>query len=124
MSLHPSSRRRGAPTREKERKYFIREGPMTISEKQIRRIAHLARLQIEDSDIPVYTQNLSNILKLVDQLQSVNTKDIQPMSHPLDLTQRLREDKVTETDQRDLFQKSAPLIEASLYIVPQVIEEG
>ncbi len=97
---------------------------MTISEKQIRRIAHLARLQIEDSDIPVYTQNLSNILKLVDELQSVNTKDIQPMSHPLDLSQRLREDKVTETDQRDLFQKSAPLIEASLYIVPQVIEEG
>lgn len=95
---------------------------MSLSEQEVRKIAHLARLRIEEDDIPNYAQNLSRIIDFVDQLEQADTSDVEPMAHPLDKAQPLRADEVTETDQRDEYQKNAPKVEAGLYLVPRVIE--
>ena len=85
-------------------------------------IARLARIQIDPQDIEGYARDLSGILDLVDQLNSADTQGIEPMAHPLDRSQRLRADEVTEEDQRERFQSQAPQVEAGLYLVPKVIE--
>ena len=95
---------------------------MSLDSEQIIKIANLARLQIDESDIPGYTKNLSNILNLVEQMDSVNTDNVTPMAHPLDSVQRLRADEVTEQDQREHFQQHAPKVEDGLFLVPKVIE--
>lgn len=96
---------------------------MSVTKEDIHRIAHLARLTIDDTRIPEYTQHLNNLLTLVGQMDAVNTDNIVPMSHPLDdQQQRLRADQITETNQRENFQKIAPKVLEGLYIVPQVIE--
>ena len=95
---------------------------MSLDSEEIKKIANLARLQIEESDIPGYTKNLSNILELVEQMDSVNTDGVSPMAHPLDAVQRLRVDEVTEENQREHFQEHAPKVEDGLYLVPKVIE--
>jgi len=95
---------------------------MSLQKSDVEKIAHLARLSINEEDIPSYADNLSNILTLVDQLNAVNTDDIAPMAHPQDAAQRLREDDVTETDQHDLFLKNAPATADGLFLVPKVIE--
>ena len=77
---------------------------------------------MSEEDIPLYTENLSNILELVEQMNSVDTSDITPMAHPLDAIARLRDDMVTEANQRDHFQQIAPQTESGLYLVPKVIE--
>lgn len=95
---------------------------MALERKDVENIAHLARLAISEADIPEYAHNLSNILAMVEQMSAVDTTGVDPMAHPLDAVQRLREDAVTETDQRDHFQAIAPAVEAGLYLVPKVIE--
>lgn len=95
---------------------------MSLDSTDVERIAHLARLAIDDTDIPGYAKNLSNILGLVEQMNAVDTDDVAPMAHPLDEVQRLREDVVTEQNQREHFQECAPKTEDGLYLVPQVIE--
>jgi aspartyl-tRNA(Asn)/glutamyl-tRNA(Gln) amidotransferase subunit C len=95
---------------------------MSLDAEQVKKIAHLARLAINDADIPGYADTLSNILELVDQMAAVNTDNVEPMAHPMDASQRLREDVVTETNQRELFQSVAPKTEDGLYLVPKVIE--
>ncbi|VAW93888.1 Aspartyl-tRNA(Asn) amidotransferase subunit C @ Glutamyl-tRNA(Gln) amidotransferase subunit C [hydrothermal vent metagenome] len=95
---------------------------MSLDDEQIKKIAHLAKLQIEESDIPGYAKNLSNILDLVAQMDSVNTDGVTPMAHPMDAVQRLRVDEVTEQDQREKFQQHAPKVEDGLFLVPKVIE--
>lgn len=95
---------------------------MTLERKDVENIAHLARLAISEADIPEYARNLSNILALVEQMGAVDTSGVEPMAHPLEAAQRLREDTVTETDQRERFQAIAPAVEAGLYLVPKVIE--
>ncbi|MEJ2140947.1 MAG: Asp-tRNA(Asn)/Glu-tRNA(Gln) amidotransferase subunit GatC [Gammaproteobacteria bacterium] len=95
---------------------------MSLEKADVEKIAHLARLAIDEKDVPGYAKNLSSILDLVEQMSSVNTDDVTPMAHPLDATQRLRADEVTETDQRDHFQEIAPNVEDGLYLVPKVIE--
>lgn len=95
---------------------------MTLKKEDVRNIAQLARLQIDDQSIDQYATDLSSILTLVEQMNQVDTDGITPMAHPLDATQRLREDKVTETDLRDKFQRIAPDVERGLYRVPKVIE--
>jgi aspartyl-tRNA(Asn)/glutamyl-tRNA(Gln) amidotransferase subunit C len=95
---------------------------MSLDKTQVEKIAHLARLQIDPADIPAYATNLSNILDLVEQMSAVDTEGVNPMAHPTDAVQRLREDAVTETDQRDQFQAIAPQVENGLYLVPKVIE--
>lgn len=95
---------------------------MSLGKTDVEKIAHLARLSIRGEDIPEYVHNLSNIFALVEQMNSVETKDVVPMAHPMDAAQRLREDTVSETDQSALFQSIAPHVEAGLYLVPKVIE--
>lgn len=95
---------------------------MSLDADEVKKIAYLARLKIEEADIPGYVSSLSDILDLVEQMNAVDTKGVTPMSHPLDAVQRLREDVVTESNQRELFQAIAPKTEDGLYLVPQVIE--
>ena len=95
---------------------------MTISTAEVTAMAKLARLAISAEDIPGYAEQLSRILAFVEQLNAVDTRGIEPMAHPLDLAQRLRADRVTETDQREAFQAIAPRTERGLYLVPKVIE--
>lgn len=95
---------------------------MSLDADEVKKIAYLARLKIDEADIPDYVSNLSNILDLAEQMNSVDTEGVIPMSHPLHAVQRLREDVVTEIDQHDKFQKIAPKTEDGLYLVPKVIE--
>ena len=95
---------------------------MSLTTNDVNKIAYLARLAISDQDIPRYAKNLSDILTFVEQMNSVNTTRVIPMAHPQEMCQRLREDKVTERDQRDHYQSIAPQTEQGLYLVPKVIE--
>jgi aspartyl-tRNA(Asn)/glutamyl-tRNA(Gln) amidotransferase subunit C len=96
---------------------------MALTREQIAGIAHLARLEINEAEIPAYQQSLSSILEFVGQLNAAVTRDVAPMAHPLPgLAQRMREDSITEKDGRERFQRNAPQVEAGLYIVPKVIE--
>lgn len=95
---------------------------MSLDQADINRIAHLARLTIDEKDSADYLNSLNKILNLVDQLQSIDTQNIVPMDHPLDVSQTLREDTVTEFNERDSLQKCAPLTEQGLFLVPKVIE--
>lgn len=95
---------------------------MALDKSEVEKIAHLARIAINEDKIPEYASSLSSILGLVEQMQSTNTDDIEPMAHPLDATQRLRDDTVTENNQRDAYQKIAPATEDGLYLVPKVID--
>ncbi len=95
---------------------------MTVSADDVRRIARLARLAIDDQDIPGYADQLSRILALVEQMNAADTSGLEPLSHPLGLAQRLRPDEVTEDNRREQFQAHAPRVEAGLYLVPKVIE--
>lgn len=95
---------------------------MSLSSEDINRIAHLARLAISEEDVPLYAKNLSDILSFVAQMNEVDTSAIAPMAHPQDAVQRLRQDEVTEQNQRERFQRVAPLADSGLYLVPKVIE--
>ncbi len=95
---------------------------MALERSDVEKMAHLARLQIREEEVPGYTQTLSDILALVDQLQATDTTDVEPMAHPLDAVQRLRADVVSETNQRDQLQSVAPAVENGLFLVPRVIE--
>ncbi len=95
---------------------------MSISEKDIEKIANLAKLAIPADKLANYNHDLSAILTLVNDLNRTDTSNSQPMAHPLDATQHLRADKVTEVNQRDSMLSLAPQKEAGLYLVPKVIE--
>jgi aspartyl-tRNA(Asn)/glutamyl-tRNA(Gln) amidotransferase subunit C len=95
---------------------------MALTIPDIKRIAHLARIEINEAEAEVTLNKLSGILTLIEQMQAVDTTGISPMSHSQDVVQRLREDVVTATDQRALFQANAPAVDSGLYLVPKVIE--
>lgn len=95
---------------------------MSLSPDEVRHIAHLARLRIEEDDIADYAGNLSRIVDFVDQLGQADTESVTPMAHPLEMAQRLRDDEVTESNHRDEYQENAPATEQGLYLVPRVIE--
>ena len=95
---------------------------MSLNEADVIKVAHLARLTITPEKIPCYMKELNKILDLSRQMENVNTSDIEPMAHPFNAKQILRNDKVTQTNQRDLFQALAPAVDAGLYLVPKVIE--
>ena len=95
---------------------------MSLERKDVKKIAHLARLEISDAEVATSTESLTRILGLIEQMNAVDTKAVAPMAHPQDAALRLRDDRVTEPDQRDKFQAIAPATEAGLYLVPKVIE--
>ena len=90
---------------------------------QIASIAHLARLSMDETEVPRYQESLTSILSFVGELEQAQTRDVTPMAHPLPgLVQRLRADVATETDAHELYQANAPQVAASLYLVPKVLE--
>lgn len=95
---------------------------MTIEQDDIEKIAELARIRIADNQIGQVTQRITEILHMVDQLQAVDTSDIEPMANPMDATQQLRADEITEGNRREAFQAIAPAVENGLYLVPKVID--
>lgn len=95
---------------------------MTLTAADVAKIAHLARLQFSAEEEGRVTDRLNDILHLIDELQAADTTAVEPMAHPMDATQPLREDSVTEANQRDRYQSIAPATEAGLYLVPKVIE--
>jgi len=95
---------------------------MSLTSDDVNKIAHLARLGIDQQDVESYTNDLSGMLDLMAQMNDLDTVGIEPMAHPLDQSQRLRNDSVTECNQREHFQSIAPLVEEGLYLVPKVIE--
>ena len=95
---------------------------MALDRSDVEKIAHLARLGLNDADIPRTTEALNSILGLIDQMQAVDTTGIEPLAHPLEASQRLRADVVTESNHRDAYQSIAPAVENGLYLVPKVIE--
>jgi aspartyl-tRNA(Asn)/glutamyl-tRNA(Gln) amidotransferase subunit C len=97
---------------------------MSLTAGDVKKIAHLARLNLLESDVTLYTQQLSTILDFVEHMNQIDTTQIEPFFNPLDLSQRLRSDNVTEHNQRTAFQAIAPQVEAGLYLVPKVIEDG
>ncbi len=95
---------------------------MSITNDEVKKIAHLARLALSTDETNAFASQLENIFKLVTVIQNTHTDGIRPMSHPFDAKQRLRKDMVTESNERDIMQKIAPATELGLYLVPQVIE--
>jgi aspartyl-tRNA(Asn)/glutamyl-tRNA(Gln) amidotransferase subunit C len=95
---------------------------MSLSDDQIRRLARLARIALEPGETGEVGKRLNRILELVGEIQAVDTAGVEPMSHALDLVQRLRDDQIAEGNQRELYQSVAPAVEDGLYLVPKVIE--
>jgi len=95
---------------------------MSISSDDVYAIARLARLRINDDEVEHYATNLSNILDLVAEMNEVDTASIEPMAHPQDVSLRLRNDAVTEQNQREALMEIAPATEQGLYLVPRVVE--
>ena len=95
---------------------------MSLSIDEVRHIARLARIELGDGDAQDTLDKLNRIFGLIEQMQAVDTSNVEPMSHPQEVAQRLRDDSVTESDNRDAFQAIAPQTEAGLYLVPKVIE--
>ncbi len=95
---------------------------MSIDSSEIEKIAWLARLLLDQDDIPGSIHDMGEILALVEQMNSVDTSGIEPLAHPMDIKARLRADEITERDQREHFQQNAPIVEDGHYLVPRVIE--
>ena len=95
---------------------------MALERSDVEKIAHLARIGLNEADIPQTTATLNNILSLIDAMQAVDTAGIEPLAHPLEATQRLRADVVTESNHREAYQAIAPAVENGLYLGPKVIE--
>lgn len=96
---------------------------MELTQSDIKRIARLARIAVTDAQTETIRGELEGIFKLIETMQAVDTRGVEPMSHSqAAMVQRLRPDQVTETDQRELLQSIAPQVEAGLYLVPKVIE--
>ncbi len=95
---------------------------MSLSTEDVTKVARLARLAMTETEIKAAQSQLNGIFGLIAEMQAVNTENVEPMSHSQDLTQRLREDVVTEPNQREAFQAVAPQVEQGLFLVPKVIE--
>ncbi len=95
---------------------------MALKLDDVKRAADLARVAIDEAEAQAVLSQLNDVFSLIAEMQAVDTRGVEPMSHALDVVQRLREDKVTESDQHAAFQSVAPQVEGGLYLVPKVIE--
>ena len=103
-------------------RFKTRENTMALDRSDVKNIAGLARLAVSDENLDKYSSELSNILDLVEQMNAVDTDDVQPLAHPTDAVQRLRADKVTEENNREKYMANAPAQEEGLFLVPKVVE--
>lgn len=95
---------------------------MALTIEDIKKIAYLARIEVSEVEAETTLNKLTGIMNLIEQMQAVDTLGIAPMSHSQDVVQRLRDDVVTKTNERELFQINAPAVADGLYLVPKVIE--
>ena len=95
---------------------------MALSPEEVKKIAFLARLSIKEENIEQYSEDLSGILDLVEQMNAANVDDIEPMAHPQDAMQRLRDDTVTEVNQREKLMSNSPSQQDGLFLVPKVLD--
>jgi aspartyl-tRNA(Asn)/glutamyl-tRNA(Gln) amidotransferase subunit C len=95
---------------------------MPLSHSDITRIAALSRLEVSSADAQKTLEQLNGVMGLIEQLQSINTEGVEPMTHAVELALRARPDEVTESTRRDDYQKNAPSVEKGLFLVPKVIE--
>ena len=95
---------------------------MKVTREVVQQIAELAQLQITEKELGSVMDSMNQVLDLVEAMQSVDTAGIEPMAHPLDSTQKLRKDVVSESDQRSHYQEIAPTTQDGLYLVPRVVE--
>ena len=99
---------------------------MALTPQDVSRIAHLSRLELQDAESAKFLADLNGFFSIVEQMNAVDTSGVEPLYTPLstvqEVTLRLRDDKVSETDQRELNQRSAPAVEDGLFLVPKVIE--
>ena len=99
---------------------------MKLTSDDLKRIAHLARIAVSEADVALMQTQLNGIFGLIDELQAVNTKGVEPLSHPLnivqDMAQRLREDRITEADRREANMANAPAQENGLFLVPKMLD--
>lgn len=105
---------------------------MSISQDQVRQVAHLARLGVTDAEVQEHSESLTKILDIIEQMSAIDTTTVEPMSHPIENYQvdhhqqkvelPLREDEISESNERESYQAIAPLAKHGLYLVPQVIE--
>lgn len=95
---------------------------MALTLEDVDRIAHLARIDITPDEARATLAQLNDIFGMIERIEKVDTEGIEPMSHPLGGTQRLRPDQVTETDLREAVLRNAPAAEDGLFLVPRVIE--
>ena len=102
---------------------FLRfDEKMSLEPGTILNVAHLARLHLSEDDVQQYVSELSAILRFIEQMNTVDTSGVIPMAHPLDMTQPLRADVITEHDRREEYQANAPAVRDGFYVVPKVIE--
>lgn len=95
---------------------------MSIDAAQVKQIAYLARIGLAEGEAEGYIGELESILEMVGRMEAVNTEGVEPLAHPLEVSQRLRADTVTETDQRERLQAGAPAVEDGFFVVPRVVE--
>jgi aspartyl-tRNA(Asn)/glutamyl-tRNA(Gln) amidotransferase subunit C len=95
---------------------------MSLSHDQVRRLARLARIAVRPEEFDTVVERLNQVLGLVEQMQRIDTSEVEPMAHAQDLVQRLRADAVTEPERHELYQSVAPAVEGGLYLVPKVME--
>ena len=93
---------------------------LTITDVQ--KIAELSKLHFAENNIKTFTDRLDDVLDLIQKMDSIKTDHVEPLAHPFHATQPLRQDIISEKNQRDLFQKNAPSVESGLYIVPKFVE--
>ncbi len=94
---------------------------MAFDSASVQRLAHLARIGVDESTAAALGEELEHILAMVDELKAAHVENVEPMAHPLALAQRLRADEITECPERDLYQENAPDTVAGVYRVPRVI---
>ena len=87
---------------------------MSVKKSEIAYISSLSKLKMEDAEMDNYTRQISEILEMIQQLEKVDTHDIEPMAHPLNMKQRLRLDLVTEENRRELYQKKCCCVRRSI----------
>ena len=95
---------------------------MALSDKELKEIAYLARINVNEESLSSLKKELEDILDLFEELNNTDTSEVKAMSHPLDLTQPIRKDEVTEENLRDELLKNAPSVKSGLFLVPKVID--
>ena len=95
---------------------------MALTREDVLRAARLARIAVDDGEADAVLEQLGRIFGMIEEMQAVDVSGVEPMAHAQDVMLRLREDRVTEADQHELFQAQAPRVERGLYLVPKVIE--